>query len=119
VNRVDLSTASGNVRLDDVSADVAVSTQSGNVSARALRIGRVQVHTASGNVSLGVPSPQDVHIDTASGTIVLDVPPGSYDVSSHTLSGNIDVGVTPDAQSSRHLALNSSSGNIAIRGNGT
>ncbi len=139
VDRIDVSTASGDVRVGTVNGNAGFNTTSGEIKVRALS-GRltaqltsgdlaadvvgagVQVGTASGDVRIGRCDGSDIQIKTVSGRIRLGLPAGiRVDPEIATMSGKVSLPkpapslIEPSAERrSVRVRLRSVSGDIRI-----
>ena len=107
VGDVDLSTASGDVRLREVARETVLQTASGDAVIQRAG-GDVRAKTASGDLIIGHAA-HSVQAQVASGDVVIDsVATGTADVSS--VSGDVSVGVAPGI--GVYLDLSSVSGRV-------
>ena len=113
----DLETSSGDIAVDGVTGDIAMESASGDVVARGLRSNMAMAKTASGDVDLRFAiAPKAAEARTASGDARILVPPGTeaYNVSAETDSGEDDIGVRQDPDSTRFLRVETSSGDAVV-----
>ena len=85
--------------------------------ARGLRSNMAMAKTASGDVDLRFAiAPKAAEARTASGDARILVPPGTeaYNVSAETNSGDDDIGVRQDPDSTRFLRVETSSGDAVV-----
>jgi DUF4097 and DUF4098 domain-containing protein YvlB len=102
----DISTASGDAALLNVSGDLSIKGASGDLTAGHVG-GRVSANTASGDISLGeVGGP--LSANSASGDI--DVAAAHADAKANTASGDITIGVVTVGE----VTVNSASGDVSI-----
>jgi DUF4097 and DUF4098 domain-containing protein YvlB len=102
----DVSTASGDVRLENVSGDLTVKSASGDVNARHVG-GRATVNTASGDVGLGHVG-GTISANSASGDISIDAAHG--DAKANTASGDVSLGAVLQGD----VSVNSASGDVSV-----
>lgn len=139
VDRIDVTTASGDVRVNTVRGDAGFVTSSGDVNVgemsgrltaqlasgdlAAARVGAgLQVGTASGDVRIGRCDGSDIHIKTVSGSIRLGLPAGiRVEPEIATMSGKVSLpqaahaaGDAPSERRSVRVRLRSVSGDIRI-----
>jgi hypothetical protein len=114
---VDLETSSGDIAADGVTGDVSLESGSGDVVSRGLRANLAKAKTASGDVDLRFAAPpKAAEAVTSSGDARILVPPGpeGYNVSVDSGSGETDVGVRQDSDSTRFLRAETSSGDAIV-----
>lgn len=87
-----VKTASGDVRVGDVTKDATIGSASGDLEARTVQ-GHVSASTASGDIRVEVIG-SGLKANTASGDITVDRFEGSS-VSAHSMSGDIVLGLPP------------------------
>jgi DUF4097 and DUF4098 domain-containing protein YvlB len=90
--RVDLETGSGDVSATGLSGPVELQTGSGDVNARGLS-GETRMHTGSGDVTAEGLGPRTVTAETSSGDVSLDFQVAPHDVTASTASGDVDIAV--------------------------
>lgn len=133
VAAVDVKLGSGEVSIDDSSADVSVQTGSGGmrirsvagsltaragsgeIDARGIRGASANVRTGSGDVTLMLDRPADVQGKVGSGNLTITLPDGSYRVNASTGSGDENIGVPNDPAGDHTLDLDSGSGDITVQ----
>jgi DUF4097 and DUF4098 domain-containing protein YvlB len=106
LDRADISTASGDARLENVDGDLSFKGASGDVWVGNVG-GRASVNTASGDIRLGHVG-GDVSANSASGDIQVEA--GHGDVRANTASGDIAVELVTTGE----VAANSASGDVSI-----
>lgn len=113
-----LHTGSGDVRLENLRARVALTTGSGDVAGSALSGLDLSAETGSGDVALEVlPLAQRVHVRTGSGDVALSVPSGRYRIAVSTGTGDQKLaGVSDDASAASAIEVTTGSSDVAIRG---
>jgi hypothetical protein len=95
--RVKLETGSGDVNADGLRGDADLRTGSGNVNVRAVE-GATRMRTGSGDINAEDLGAADVLADTSSGDVTLDFRGAPSVVDASTASGDVDVVVPrPDA----------------------
>ncbi|MBB4778916.1 DUF4097 family beta strand repeat-containing protein [Actinomadura livida] len=115
VGKVDVSTSSGSIHLDDVSGTVKAKTSNGEIEGRGLKGGETDVETSNGEITLRPAKPQNIRAKTSNGEIKVTVPAASYRVSARTGNGDRKIDV-PNAPSARYgLDLTTSNGDITVR----
>jgi DUF4097 and DUF4098 domain-containing protein YvlB len=112
----DLRTSSGDVSVRSLRGRTSLKTASGDVEAEDLGSEQVQAVTSSGDVELNFgTSPRDVDAATASGDVRVVVPRGAaYRVEADTGSGESDIGVRTDPESTRIVRARTSSGDASV-----
>lgn len=107
VGHAGLTTASGDVRLREVTGDTLLQTASGDAVIQRAD-GDITAKTASGDLTIGHAA-HSVHAQTASGDVMIDrVSAGTVDLTS--VSGDVSVGVAPGI--GIYLDLSSLSGRV-------
>jgi putative adhesin len=116
--RVDALTGSGDLDADGLAGTVRLQTDSGDVTARALRGDTVAAGTDSGDVDVAVlTAPRSLSASTDSGDVDLDVPAERYRVDADAGSGDVTVdGVLRDDTAARRIDAHSDSGDVAVIG---
>jgi len=115
---LNLRTGSGDVRLENIGADVALKTGSGDVTGWQLSGLDLSAETGSGDVAFElVTRANRVHVRAGSGDVALTVPSGSYriDVSSGSGDRRFE-GVSDEANAASALDVSTGSGDVSIRG---
>ncbi|MFJ6154852.1 DUF4097 family beta strand repeat-containing protein [Micromonospora profundi] len=110
---VDVETGSGNIELSEASTSVRLRAGSGNVNARRIS-GATDAEAGSGNVTIELETQVSARVHTSSGNATLLVPSGSYRVRTSTGSGETEVTVVNDPNSSVVLDGSTGSGNVMI-----
>lgn len=125
---VDCESASGSLKLRDLTGNVNARTASGSVEGARIK-GAVHLHSASGSVHCDTVSGGDVDLDTASGDVRLSDASEVGTCRAHSSSGSVRVqhvqaesihldsssgGVTGDGLNCSHLKAVSSSGHVSI-----
>ena len=115
---VELHTDSGDVKLDDLLATIAVHTGSGDILGSDLGGADLRAETGSGDVTLDVTEPaEQVHVRTGSGDVALAVPSGGYSLSVTTGAGDHEVdGVSNDSGAPGSIEVFTGSGDVVIHG---
>ncbi|SFR68441.1 Putative adhesin [Agromyces sp. CF514] len=118
VGAVDVSTANGEIELDDVSGAIEAETSNGRVEGRGLAGSGIRVSTSNGAVDLRLATPQDVDARTSNGAIDLAVPTegAGYRVTTDTSNGSVDVDIDEDSDGEFTLDLATSNGSITVTG---
>jgi len=101
-----VETASGDIRIDDVTGDAVLRSAGGDVTAGRIG-GSLRIRSLSGGLEVGDVT-HDVAADTASGDIVIHSVGGS--AKAETASGDIEVGVLRQGDA----RVNSVSGDVAV-----
>jgi Putative adhesin len=111
---VQVTAASGNLRVHDAKAAVRVRVNSGD--AEVINPGGgVTAEVGSGNLNVVLAKPHSVTAETGSGDIDITVPAGDYRVVTRAGSGDVSVqGVTDKATAANVLDLKAASGNINV-----
>ncbi|WP_207933508.1 DUF4097 family beta strand repeat-containing protein [Actinomadura sp. GC306] len=118
VGKVDVSTSSGEIRLDDVAGPVKVKTSNGKIEGRGLKGDETDAETSNGEITLRPATQQNIRAKTSNGEITVTVPAGSYRVAARTGNGDREIGV-PNTPSARYgLDLTTSNGDITVRAAG-
>lgn len=109
--QVDVSTASGDVRMARVGGDLAeVSTASGNISLATVRADRISLSAASGDIAAGALE-GDVRVSTSSGNVTVDrIAGGSATLTAS--SGDLRV----DRMEASRFSARAASGDIVVGG---
>lgn len=115
VGKVDVSTSSGAIRLDDVSGPVKAKTSNGKIEGRGLKGGETDVETSNGEITLEPANPQNIRAKTSNGEITVTVPVGPYRVSARTSNGDRKIGVSDDPSARYRLDLTTSNGDISVK----
>jgi DUF4097 and DUF4098 domain-containing protein YvlB len=121
---VDLKTAGGNIRVDEMDGNAVAHTSSGSIDLPAVT-GRVEARNAGGNISIGEAG-ANVNAQTTSGSILMKKAKGKVelsnaggnirvdeaggDVAAQTTSGSVNVG----SVNGRSVRIRNAGGNIAI-----
>jgi hypothetical protein len=111
-----LKSDSGDVGAVNPAADVTAKSASGNVTVTGARSGIVTASSDSGDVRLGFAvAPEEVSADSAAGNVNVAVPAGgSYDVQASTAAGNTTVSIPNIPSSPRLIAAHSDSGDVTV-----
>ncbi|GAB2978211.1 DUF4097 domain-containing protein [Amycolatopsis acidiphila] len=107
------SSKSGDLLLEGV-LGTDVTSNSGNVRVEDAA-GPVRAHANSGDIEIGLASPQDVHADANSGDVTLTVPSDRYRVQARTNSGDQEIDVATDPAGPHLLDLEANSGDVKVR----
>ena len=110
---VKLTLDSGSIDLRDVGG-VQAHSDSGDVSGDGLR-GPVDVSSDSGSVELTLAQPSDVKVKADSGSVKLRVPDGSYRVIGGSDSGSRSIDIPQGTSEVKTLDLNTSSGSVSVK----
>ena len=125
VEELKIDTASGGVRLEELSANEAeIDSASGGISIDRVAAEKVDIDVASGGVTLGVGDCKTVSVDSASGSIVLKLldPENGATVRVSQLSGSFDckLPMTKDGKTYRigngavEIKVDSASGSVTV-----
>ena len=114
VGKVDVSTNSGSVRLDEAAGPIKVRTDNGEIRGSGLK-GGVDAETSNGDVTLTPGAPQDVRAKTDNGEVTVTMPAGRYRVSTHTGDGDRRLGIPNDPSAEYRLDVSTSNGDITTR----
>jgi len=106
VETADISTASGDARLETVNGDLSFKGASGDIVARNVG-GRASLNTASGDVRVGHVG-GDLNANSASGDIVVQA--AHADVRANTASGDVEIELVTTGE----ITVNSASGDVSI-----
>jgi DUF4097 and DUF4098 domain-containing protein YvlB len=106
---------SGNVELSNVAGTVMVTVSSGNIDARDLRGAQNTLEADSGNIDVSLPGTGNLTARADSGNIRVRLPDRCCRILTSVDSGNTDVAVQQDPQSTHVVDLTVDSGNIEIR----
>lgn len=131
---VDVTTGSGDVRVENMAADVKVhsaagavnvigltgtgdlSTSAGPITGRDLAVTRLRARTAAGALSLAFAvAPDRVTASTGAGDVDLALPDDTYRVTTRAPAGRARVLVPVDAESSRAVDVRTAAGRITVR----
>ncbi|OEV08999.1 DUF4097 family beta strand repeat-containing protein [Streptomyces nanshensis] len=115
VGKVDVSTSSGAVDLDDVDGTVDVRTTNGRINGHGLKGDGVRAGTSNGAIDLTLSTPQDVRVRTSNGAVSVTVPDGSYKVAARTSNGSKKIGPRNDPSGEHTLDLETSNGSITVK----
>ncbi|NLU74084.1 DUF4097 family beta strand repeat protein [Streptomyces sp. HNM0575] len=118
VGKVDVTTDSGAVDLDDVDGTVRVRTTNGRVNGRGLKGEGVRASTSNGAIDLRLSTPQDVRARTSNGAVSVTAPDGSYNVSARTSNGDRHIGLRDDPSGDHTLDLSTTNGSIRVKKTG-
>ena len=115
---LNLRTGSGDVRLENTRADVALKTGSGDIMGRQLSGLDFSAESGSGDVAFEVvPRANRVHVRTGSGDVALTVPSGGYRIDVSTGAGDQRFeDVTDDAGAASAIDISTGSGDVSILG---
>lgn len=115
---VDVEVSSGDVQLTDLAGPVRVQSSSGAVNGQRLAAASVNAEVSSGDVRLDfAAAPQTVTVRVSSGDLTLTLPPAEgYDLDVTTSSGEQVIGVPDAAGAARTVTLETSSGDVEVRG---
>ena len=108
---------SGNVRVSDVTGDVTLHTDSGDISASGLRSATVKASADSGDVHLSfAAAPQAVDASADSGDVEVTVPDDAtgYRVDAGANSGSVDNRLHVDSASARTIKAHADSGDVRL-----
>jgi hypothetical protein len=116
--RLDVSTGTGDVRIENVRAPIALASGSGDISGSRLAGAELRARTGSGNLAFALLSEADhVQVETHSGDVALTVPSGSYRIDVSNGSGDQYItGLSADANAARAIVVDTGSGDVSIRG---
>ncbi|WP_242910776.1 DUF4097 family beta strand repeat-containing protein [Actinomadura terrae] len=113
---VSWTSGSGDLDLRDVRGRVRATTNSGAVTAAALRSPSVDARTNTGDVTLAfAAAPGWAGATTNTGDVQMTVPPGRYRIGAATISGQRDVTIPEDAASPSTLEARSNTGDVRLR----
>ncbi|SCK05248.1 DUF4097 family beta strand repeat-containing protein [Streptomyces sp. WMMB 322] len=115
VGKVDVTTRSGAVDLDDVDGRVAVRTTNGRINGRGLKGDGVRAETSNGAIDLRLSTPQDVRAKTSNGAISVTAPDNRYKVSAKTSNGSKQLGIRNDPSGRDTLDLTTTNGSIRVK----
>jgi hypothetical protein len=108
---------SGDVRVADITGDLTVHSDSGNVSASGLRSATVTAGSDSADVRLAfVAPPQAVQVSADSGDVEITVPDDgtAYRVDASTDSGSVDNQLHVDSAAERTISARADSGDVRL-----
>ncbi len=111
--------SSGDVELSEVGGPLVVESSSGSITGAGLDSAAVAATASSGEVTLDfATAPDEVDVDVSSGDVELTLPTGGgpYRLDVATSSGDQEIEVPTDAASARTVAVEASSGDVAVRG---
>jgi len=131
---VDVTTGSGDVRVENVAGSVRVRslagavelvgltgtadvrTSAGPISGQGLAVTRLRAGTAAGAIGLAFAvAPDSVSASTGAGNVDLALPEESYRVTTSAPAGRARVLVPVDADASRTVAVRTAAGRITLR----
>jgi Putative adhesin len=115
VGKVNVTSHSGAVDLQDVDGAVAVRTTNGRINGHGLKGERVRAETSNGAIDLGLSTPQDVLAKTSNGAVSVTVPDGRYNVSARTSNGHKHIGVRNERSGDHKLDLMTTNGSINVK----
>lgn len=115
VGNVDVTTSSGEVRLERVRGTVAVKTADGAITGSDLAAPEIDTKTSNGRIDLAVTTEPDVRAETDNGAITLTVPNSKYQVSTESSNGSRHIGVATDPAAKHRLDLSTSNGSISVK----
>ncbi|TDC45106.1 hypothetical protein E1281_31465 [Actinomadura sp. KC345] len=115
VGKVDVSTESGSIRLDDISGTVKARTSNGEIEGHGLKGGGTDVETSNGEITLVPAKAQNIRAKASNGEVTVTVPAGPYRVSARTGSGDRNVSVPDDPSAEHRLDLTTDNGDITAK----
>ncbi|WP_181765303.1 DUF4097 family beta strand repeat-containing protein [Streptomyces albidus (ex Kaewkla and Franco 2022)] len=115
MGKVDVTTSTGAVDLDDIEGSVDVRTTNGRINGHGLKGDRVTARTSNGAIELAPATPQDVDAKTSNGAISITAPDSSYKVSARTSNGSKKIGVRNDPSGDHELDLATTNGAITVK----
>jgi hypothetical protein len=115
VGKVDVSSDSGAVDLDDVDGTVRVRTANGRINGRGLKGEGVRAETSNGAIDLSLSTPQDVRAKTSNGAVSVTAPDGRYRVSARTGNGDKSIGLRDEPSGDHTLDLTTTNGSIKVK----
>ncbi|OEU86639.1 hypothetical protein DB35_23425 [Streptomyces abyssalis] len=113
--KVDVTTNSGAVDLDDVDGTVEVRTTNGRINGRGLKGESIRAETSNGAIDLDLSTPQDVRAKTSNGAVSVTAPDGRYKVSARTSNGDKHIGLRDDPSGDHELDLTTTNGSITVK----
>lgn len=115
VGKVDVTTHSGAVDLDDVDGTVAVRTTNGRINGHGLKGDGVRAETSNGAIDVSLSTPQDVRATASNGAISVTAPDNRYKVSARTSNGGKHIGLRDDPSGDHSLDLATTNGSITVK----
>lgn len=111
-----IDTSSGDVELRDVDGPLRVDNSSGSLNADGVRSDEVTVDSSSGGVQITfTDEPSNVSVNTSSGDVRLALPDGqAYQVDASSSSGDVRIGVDTSPEAPNKVRATSSSGNVEV-----
>jgi hypothetical protein len=114
--KVNVQTKSGDLKLDGITADLTAHTSSGDIKASGVRAASMDLKTSSGDITLELSTAGTVLANAGSGDVTLVVPEsGSYQVHTHSGSGDVRIGVQNEPTGTNKLTLRTGSGDITVK----
>lgn len=111
---VKLDLTSGDVEIDRVTGKLEVMANSGDIEARQLKGGPVNVETTSGDLELDLVEAVDVRAKGTSGDVEVTAPAGAYKVQTKTHSGEVENGLGDDPAGEHSIDADTVSGDVVL-----
>jgi len=115
LGKVQVTTGSGGISLNDIAGAVSVRTSNGQIKGRDLKGDGIKAETSNGDVDLAPAEAQDVQVKTSNGGAELAVPAGSYQVAAKSGNGSREIGVENDPSGDHRLTVVTSNGDITVK----
>ena len=103
---------------EQVSGDLTLNTDGGDITAAAITAARVTASSGGGNVTVVFTSvPANVKVNTDGGNITIVVPPGSthYNLNATSAGGNVSDSLPINTSSPHTITATTGGGNITLR----
>jgi hypothetical protein len=113
---VKLQTRSGDIRVQDLTGASQLSAASGSIDGTGLGGGAIVADAKSGDISLTLSRPGSVSARANSGDVSVVVPDGAYQVRASASSGDTTVDVPNDPASTLLIDARADSGDVTVSG---
>lgn len=111
---VKLDLTSGDVEIDRLTGKLDITANSGDIEAKHLKGGPVNVETSSGDLRLELDEAVDVRAEGTSSDVEVTAPAGSYKVQTKTHSGEVDNGLGNAPDGGHTIDARTVSGNVTL-----
>ncbi|WP_043840589.1 DUF4097 family beta strand repeat-containing protein [Amycolatopsis taiwanensis] len=106
----------GPITVENITADLDLTSTSGDLRATGITAARVRASAESGQVELSFAGvPDDVTVTTQNGAVTVTTPPADYRVTTDTDNGEVRNGIPNDPNSAHVISVRTDNGAVTLR----